>query len=70
MAFVGVVAWLEMGGLRQTKRFERSARAGSHRLGDQADMVTALIQQRAPPGSQPMGALLKHRHLPGAWPDR
>ena len=45
MAFPAAVAWLKMGGLRQTKRFERSASVDGHRFGDHAHMITALIEQ-------------------------
>ena len=70
MAFPAAVAWLKMGGLRQTKRFERSASVDGHRFGDHAHMITALIEQRAAPGNEPMAALLKHWHPARPWPGR
>lgn len=65
MAFLAAVARFKVGGLRQAKWFKRSVSVNGHWLGGQAHVVAALIQQRAAPGGQPMGALLKHRDL--AW---
>src|SRR5581483_7680793 len=70
MAFLAAVAWLKVGGLRHPKRFKRPAVVDGNRLGDHAHVVAALVQQHAPPCNKPMGALLKHRHLAGTWPDR
>ena len=69
-AFLAAVARFKVGGLRQAKWFKRSVSVNGHWLGGQAHVVAALIQQRAAPGGQPMGALLKHRDLAWAWPYR
>lgn len=63
MAFLAAVAWLKVSGLRHAQRFEVPASVDGHRLDDHAHVVAALIEQRGAPGSKPMRALLKHRHL-------
>lgn len=69
-ALLAAVAWLKVSGLRHAQRFEVPASVDGHRLDDHAHVVAALIEQRGAPGSKPMRALLKHRHLARAWPDR
>jgi hypothetical protein len=70
VTFLAVVPRFKMSSLGQAKRFKRSVSVHGYWLGDQAHVVAALIQQRASPRSQPMGALLKHRRLAWARPDR
>ena len=59
--FLGTVTRLQVGDLGHPQRTERPGSLRGDRLGGQADVVAALIEQRYAAYRQPVGALPEHR---------
>jgi hypothetical protein len=63
--FPGTVTRLQVAGLGYPQRLERPGSLRGDRLGGQADMIAALVEQRYAAYRQPIGALPEHRRAAG-----
>jgi hypothetical protein len=63
--FLSTVARPQVAGLGNPQRAERPGSLRGDRLGGQADVVAALVEQRDAPYGQPTGTLPEHRSATG-----